>query len=127
MELAVTPSDDVHQKEIEILSEVLGNQRYGRVSGLGIGPMPSTVFSPFSKSSGTRVEMEKLQHKVKEQDDKLKEHENKLKEQDNEISTLKTQMAQLMNIVAQSQPHLATLLVSIIDSIFFLLNLVFFS
>lgn len=35
MEAALTPSDDVHRQEIEILTEVLGNQRYGRVSGLG--------------------------------------------------------------------------------------------
>ena len=64
--------------------------------------------------------MEKLQDKVKEQ-------ENKLKEKDNEISTLKTQMAQLMNLVGQSQPLPTTTPVSIIDSTFFSLNLVFFS
>ena len=64
--------------------------------------------------------MEKLQDKVKEQD-------NKLKEQDNEISTLKRQMAQLMNLVGQSQPLLATTPVSTIDSTFFSLNLVCFS
>ena len=144
LELAATPftSEDGPPNEIEILSQVMGNKRHGRVNGLGLGPTPSTVFGPFSKSSA-RVEMEQLlRDKLKEQDAKLKEQDEKHANETatmqtqmaamqtqyaNAMATMQTQMAQLMNIVAQSQPHLATLLVSIIDSIFFLLNLVFFS
>ena len=140
LELAVTPSTsaDGPPSEIEILSEVLGKRHHGRVSGLGMGPTPSTVFGPFSRS-GARVEMEQLlRDKLKEQDAKLKEQDEKHANEiatmqtkyDNAmaaVATMQTQMSQLMNIVSQSQPHLATAQVSITDSIFFLLNLVFFS
>ena len=80
-----------------------------------------------------------LRDKLKEQDEKYanamatmqRKYDNAMTAMQtqyaNAMATMQTQMSQLMNIVGQSQPHLATVLVSIIDSIFFLLNLVFFS
>ncbi|GKV53424.1 hypothetical protein SLEP1_g59951 [Rubroshorea leprosula] len=62
-----TQSTDSYQEDLEIMSEVLGNERPGRVRGLGLGPTPTRVFSPRVSTIHTDEEFEKLQREVVEQ------------------------------------------------------------
>lgn len=98
IERSTTPSQDPIQEEMEIMSEVLGNERNGRVRGMGLGPTPSTVFGPFAYRKTV----------VYKDEDYQKLNQN-IESQNNEIETLKKQMAQLLRIVRNNQaPSTAT-------------------